>query len=432
MVKLTDRWFEFPPDFRHGWDIIACKAKFIFIQAGRRALKTESCKRKLVLSLPADVGWDRPRYGFGAPIRPQAKEIAWQDFKDLIPKRWIENISETELKITTKFGSTLQIYGMDSPERIEGGGFNGFVVDERSDIKPRAINISILPALADRDGWLIQSGVGKRQGIGAHSFNEDIDKVVEGRIKNGRFFHWRSDEVLDEKQLSEFRDAMDDKDYREQFEAERVKAGGGVFYNWSEANEQRCEYDPNLPIIVACDFNVDPMCWVFLQDPGNSPRVFDELWMRDCNTERALNETWRKFENHRSGFIWYGDATGKARKTSASESDYIQICNDTRFDKYRSKWVKFPSGNPRQHNRISSCTHMICDANGNRRLLVDPSCTRLIKDLTVRTYKEGSCEFDDGPLVGHITDALGYYLHVEYPRELDTGDYSNEVELFYE
>ena len=423
---MTPRWFPMKPH-PQAQAIASSRARFIKIRAGRRAYKTEICKRRLVMCLPHDTGWMRPRYFYSAPTRPQAKEIAWQDFKDLIPRHWIQSVSETELKITTIFGSTLQVFGLNEPQRLEGGGFDGGVVDERSDVKPRAITTSILPALADRNGWLIESGVTKRQGVGARTFNEEFQKAAAGELPDTEAYSWSSDTVLTGEQLQLFRSIMDAKDYREQFEAEEVAMGGGVFYNWSDGNVRRCEYRADLPIIVASDFNVDPMCWVICQYHDQAVQAMDEIWMRDANTQKALDELWRKYQNHTGGFEFYGDATGSSRRTSASASDYIQIAGDKRFDKHRPKRVRYPKANPPVADRISSCVGMIESVNGQRRLFVDPACKRLIQDFADRVYREGTSDINDGPLVGHMTDAIGYYIHMAHPRKLSTGRYGTGV-----
>lgn len=428
-ATLTDRWFQMKP-VPQVQQILLSQARWIRIRSGRRAYKTEVCKRKLVIALSEDVGWKNPAYFYAAPTRKQAKKIAWEDLKQLVPKHWLDGKpSETELLIRTKFGSTLEVVGLDSPERIEGGGFNGGVVDERSDVKPRAIDISILPALADRDGWLIESGVPKRQGKGARSFNDGFSDALSANDPDSECYAWPSSMVLTEDQLGLFRARMDDKDYREQFEADIVMAGGSVFYNWSSDNVRPIDYHPDLPLIVGMDFNVDPMCWVMGHDISKELCIVDELWKRDTNTEHSLNALWKKYKHHKGGFIFYGDASSRARKTSASASDYKQIFNDKRFDKVKTKVIKFRKANPAIADRLQSCTAMIKNADGRRRLFVDPRCKKLIVDLEDRVYKEGTSELDDGPFQGHITDALGYIIHTRYPYRIKTGNYQTGISL---
>jgi hypothetical protein len=107
-----------------------------------------------------------------------------------------------------------------------------------------------------------------------------------------------------------------------------------------------------------------------------------------------------------------GDATGRARKTSAADSDYIQIRNDNRF---ADKRVFYPNSNPLVVDRFASCNALFKNAADERRLFIHPRCEKLIADLKVRAWKEGSREPDDYGDIGHMTDALGYVVHLLYP-----------------
>lgn len=116
---------------------------------------------------------------------------------------------------------------------------------------------------------------------------------------------------------------------------------------------------------------------------------------------------------HDAGWDFYGDATGQARKSSASASDYVHIKNDKRFKKAR---VFYPRANPSRVDRFASCNAMFCNARGERRCRVSPRCVDLIRDLEGRSWKAGSREPDDShPDSGHISDALGYIIHRRFP-----------------
>ncbi len=58
---------------------------------------------------------------------------------------------------------------------------------------------------------------------------------------------------------------------------------------------------------------------------------------------------------------------------------------------------------------------LICDAKGDRRLFIDPSCTELIKCLEQLIYKNGTNEPDKSLGIEHAGDALGYPVEYEFP-----------------
>ena len=309
----------------------------------------------------------------------------------MVPAGWIAKISETELKITTRFGSTLKVAGLDKPQRIEGSGYDFVVVDERADVKPEAISRSIVPALLDRKGKLWEIGVPKRFGVGAESYNKRFDDIQAGRIKNGIALEWKSSEVVPEDELEELRTSMTAEDFAEQFEAMVLNIGGQVYYAFSDANIKECKYDERKPIIVGSDFNVDPMCWTIGQEHrgpnGTEFHVIDLLWKRNTNTYDSLDALYAAYGAHTGGWFFHGDASSKARKTSSIETDLAIIRNDTRFI---NKRVIYPSKNPKIEDRLMATNAMMCNAKEHRRLFIDPDkCQKLITDYKNRSRKEG-------------------------------------------
>jgi len=396
------------------------KARFVAVPAGRGGGKTEIAKRRLVMSLAQKKPWIDPRYFYAAPTRDQAKRIAWDDLKALIPKNWLHSrsVSESELTITTVFGSSVSVVGFDKPQRIEGVQWDGCVIDESCDVRPKVFDLNVLPALTWRDGWCWRIGVPKRQGIGASEFRRWYNDILEGRIEDAEAYTWVSADVVPPKVVEWARQNLDKKDFDEQFNAKFVNAGGGIFHAFDESRNVRpCPYRPDLPIIVASDFNVDPMAWVLCHVVGDTVEVFDELYERDTNTPACLNILWNKYGTHQAGFHFYGDAASRQRKTSASKSDYILIQNDKRFKRAGRK-VSYRKSNPPVADRFASCNYMLCNAAGQRRIFIDKSCVNLTDDLVARSYKPGTNDPDGTGDIGHISDALGYFIHYKFPIKI--------------
>lgn len=417
MSALTKRWFA----LRTHPDIVAateCQARIMLLRCGRRAYKTEICKRKLVEALPMPTKYGEGRYFFAAPTLKQAKKVGWKDFKALIPKDWIAKVSETELWIETIFGSVLELAGLDQPQRLEGVGYDGGVVTESADVRPSALSISIYPALADRDGWLVREGVPKRTGRGARDYNRSFDHaqrfgVIQGTDYEAKAFSWQSSAVLTEKQLAFFRGIMDEKDYREQFEATIETAGGGIWHAWGADNIRKCDYDPTKPIILMIDLNVSPMCWVLAHDYGGKMHVFDELWKLDTHTQACLNAVASNYGNHQAGWLIYGDATSRSRNVASSITNYNMIENDKRLI---NKRILLPKANPNINDRFACMNAKMRNAAGEVGLYIDPSCEKLIEDIELDSYKEGTMNRDEtDKMRGHMCDALGYGIFARYP-----------------
>lgn len=427
-MLLTDEWKQLRYHEQHA-RLWRTKSRFCAVVAGRQSGKTELSRRRVVRFLQVRKPWVDPNYFYAMPTFKQAKRVAWKKLKLLIPPDWITKISESDLTIETKFGSTLYVLGMDKPQRAEGTEFDGGILDESSDLKPEVFDVTILPTLFVRNGWCWRVGVPKRNGVGGQSFRDFYNKGVEGR-DGIESYHWSSEEILTPEQIAFAKANLDAKDYSEQIGGNWEDSGGRVYYCFDDVlnvSDEVC-YKPTSPIVVGSDFNVSPMAWTLGHRSATDIKIFDELYIRDTSTQETLNVLYEKYgRTHKAGFEFFGDATGRARKSSAAtaaQSDYLQIRADTRFSNAR---IYYPKSNPAVVDRYAAVNALCCNTVGQRRLLVHPRCKNLIRDLNARTYKQGTREADDSDKdSGHITDGLGYAVHRLFPirammpKELNT------------
>lgn len=394
------------------------RARFRAVAAGRGSGKTELCRRRVVRWLPVNKPWPDPIYFYALPTRDQAKRVAWPALKALIPPEWLtkNGISESELTITTVFGSKLFVLGMDKPARAEGVQWDGGVVDESCDQRPKVFDLTLRPALAHRQGWCDRIGVPKRAGPGAKEFKDFYEMCDSDQSGEYEAYSWPSSDIMRPEEIASARSKLDEKDYNEQYNASWETIGGAIFYSFSDVlNVSDVAYDPRLPLLIGCDFNVDPMAWVICQAKGDELHAIDELFIRNTNTEASIEVIRKRYGEHRAGFRFFGDATGRARRTSASTSDYVQIRNSSLHDSL----VMFPEANPPRADRFASCNALFKNAAGIRRFRAHPRCVNLIRDLNTRAYSPETSEPDDYGDIGHITDALGYLIHWLYPLRLD-------------
>ncbi len=427
MVALPLGWY---PLFHHPiqdqfWE---SRCRFIAVYGGRGSGKTEIARRKLVLRL-ADPQPNNPEpmYFYAAPTREQAKRIAWKKFLRLIPEAWISDINKSELIIETVFGTSLHICGMNKPERIEGDQWAGGIIDEACDHISGAYTNSILPALSTYDGFCWRIGVPKRSGPSSREFKSFCSECRSSGSDDRICFNWPSTGIVKADVLSAAMSQMDPKDYREQMLAEWQTSGGGVYYCFDEAyNVRPCHYDKTKPVIVSSDFNVDPMAWTFMQRRGKEHiEAIDELHLEDANTRMALRRTKERFAYHEGGFEFHGDATSKARKTSAASSDYDQILEDPWFIQ-KGRTVHYPDANPSIEDRWARVNAMLESAGGERRFFIDPKCEHLREDLVQCGFKPGTRQMDTSdPKRGHAADSAGYSIFDLFPIDVPF-DYDSE------
>jgi len=187
--------------------------------------------------------------------------------------------------------------------------------------------------------------------------------------------------------------------YRQEVMGEYLDIYGGNVYDTSEGNLQHVTYDPQLPLCWALDFNVDPMCSVICQIDEPKPnvlmthyarrgvvRVLDEIVLPDSRTVPAAKEFIRRAlllpdVPDRLVVKIYGDASGNSPHSSASRTDYELIREVFRQESDFDIQMFQHKKNPRIRDRVNTVTNMLKPSSGSHRVLIDPKCKELIKDL---------------------------------------------------
>ena len=417
----TDKWkpLRYHPVQAQLWDF---RGRFACVVAGRRSGKTDICRKKLILQLPIKKPWEDPEYYYVFPTREQAKRVVWYDFLRLIPSNWYDKktgLNRSELSITTLFGSKLYIVGADKPHRLEGRPADGVVIDESCDQKPGLYGLTIVPMLTERNGWCYRIGVPKRFGVGRIEFRECYNKGMRGEDGITSFF-WKSSEILTPEQIAEAKSQQSEVDFEEQFEAKWLDIGSSVYHAFHQKNitHENTNYNPVYPIHVGCDFNVNPMCWTLSHRINNKLFTFDELFIRNTHTQAVLDILYNKYHTHGAGWSFYGDASGRARKTSSVVTDFLIIKNDARFGQ---KQVYFPHKNPHIRDRFAAVNRAFKAADGTVSIFINPRCKHLINDFNTVSFIEGTSEVEDydGTDIKHMSDSFGYKVYLLMPIRLE-------------
>lgn len=185
--------------------------------------------------------------------------------------------------------------------------------------------------------------------------------------------------------------------------ATRMKARGGVEdweqemeINFSSVSGARCfesfslvtntddslEYNPNLPVCLCCDFNVDPMVWTIAQiHPGEMLHFIDEIYLSPGSVIQGCDEVLDRFHDHYGDLIIYGDASGRSRSQRDQRSNYDEM--KLRF--MRAPFtvrMKVPLKNPSNVNSVRAFNRRLQDDFGNPRMKIHKTkCPNLIRDL---------------------------------------------------
>lgn len=392
------------------WALWDNETRFKVVPAGRRSGKTELSKRRLIEYLLRKTWHGRPgRYFAAAPTREQAKRIFWDDFKLMLPRRWIRSISETDLRLTTRWGTQLWVQGLDVPERIEGSPWDGCVIDELANCRPGIWDTHIRPSLADRRGWAWLIGVPDMDAPGQVEYEKKVLLAQSGEDPEWACFAWPSADILPEAEIESARRRLDPRIFEQEYLGKFVIARGRAFAEFDPAIHVRpTAYDPALPICWALDFNIDPMCSGVMQHKAGYVRVIAELTLPDTATDAACDaflELAAKNQWNLQNLCVYGDASGSARDSTSGVSDWYIVGN--RLRNLRPQ-LKVPRSNPAIKDTLNSLRAKLRSAAEVAGLSIDPRCGRLIEDLRSAIWP-GNLDAQ------HALAWLRYFVEFEYP-----------------
>jgi hypothetical protein len=392
-------------------EIIKDPSRFKVIVAGRRWGKTHLALFDLLIN-DTEGCWrhNKKKTWFISPSYRQSKNIAWNILKEICFEypRMIAKKNEAELSIEFINGSSIELKGADNEDSLRGVGLNKAVIDEFAFMKKEAWTEVLRPALSDKKGSAMFIGT-------PDGFNYFYDLYQKGLSEEDNFKSWYFKSIdspfIDPVEIEAARKELDEKTFRQEYEASFETASGRVYYtfNRKENNADR-EYDEVLPLIITVDFNVSPMCWLVIQNFRGQDFVIDEIVKRNTNTEE-MAKTVGDLYGYEKRFVIYGDYSGIARSTKSSSTDYDIIRS------ILPNCVPELKPNPSVVDRVNSTNSRLCNAKGERNLFINvKKCPELVKDLEQVIWKEGKREIDKSNMDRtHSSDALGYYIDYKYP-----------------
>lgn len=392
--------------------------RFTLCLAGIRGGKTVGGARQAVKEAWNAKG--KGVYGIIAPTFNMLDRTTWMEFKEAALPLIAHEVDSKKI-IILKNGRHVHGFSAEMPNRIRNATFVGFWGDEAREWKAfRMIWKVLLGRVLSTNGkGIITSS--------PNSYDEMHEIFIAEKRKGYGVISFPTYEntYLDKDSIDDLVSNYDPKFAEQEIQGKFVIFQGQVYYTFARKENagdlafKVAQYNPNMPIDLCCDFNVDPMAWVMSQTyvrPDNLKeiRVFDEIFLQNSNTEECCREFAARYPLHRAGINLYGDATGQARHTSSNRSNW-QIIKDLLG--HYNLTVRVPSKNPAERDRINAVNSMICDSKGRRKVLVNPKkCPKLIRDLEQVPYKPGTTQIDKGKDLSmtHPSDSLGYMIEKDF------------------
>ena len=382
--------------------IITDPTRFKIICAGRRWGKTYLALHWLIRNC-----FDSPnsRAWFVSPSYRMSKNIAWQILKNILyelEQNVITKKNETSLEVELINGSIISLKGADNYDSLRGTGLNFVVLDEFAYMQKEAWTEVIRPSLSDTKGQAMFIGTPD-----GYNYFYELYCTQNPDFKS---YHFRTIDspFIDKEEIEKARTELDEKTFRQEYEASFETATGRVYYAFDrKENIKEKEFDINRPVILCTDFNVEPMKWAIIQNYGLDDYVVDEVVKYDTHTKEMAEEVLKRYPK---STIWvYGDSTADNRGTRSPSTDYDIIEEILKGCDIRLK------RNPLVVNRVNAVNARLCNAKGKRRLFINPKCKHAIKDFEQVVWEEKARRESQADRdLTHISSAIGYYCEYEY------------------
>lgn len=418
--RELDRWY---PLKDHPVQLALVKAvregvRFPIVPAGRRSGKTERFKRFLAKEAMKNPN---EKYFAAAPTYAQAKKIFWNDLKLFtFSSQHEKRPSESDLIIFMPNGSEIHVLGLDKPERIEGVNWTGGGIDEIADIKEKAVNENIMPALDTEDptregklAWCWFLGVPD----GLNHYYDMCNKADTGQTPDARVFHWKSAEILSPELIAAAKRRMSARQFRQEYEASFETATGKIYEDYSKANHVGRTIQPHEQLIWMHDQNYTPLSSAIGVVDADNVYLLDEIVLTSAVSKQSAIEFVEKFKDHNNkNVIIYGDPAGKAGEKHGHASDYTDIEGVLRSNGWEFT-RKVKRAHPAIKDRQNAVRAKIKTADGHISLFVNPvTAPWCDKGLSTVQLQEGSTfQEDQKNKYQHITTAIGYMVDKRYP-----------------
>ena len=369
----------------------------------------------------------------GAPTYPMLRDVIQAAFFSIldendVPYRFNKTTNTVRMP---DIGSTVLFRSLDHYERLRGTNLAWFGIDEMTYCAEQAwtrLEARLRDPKAER---LCGFGAWTPKGFDWVHRRFKGEPVAGYELIEAQPFENRH--LLE--QVPDYYDRLK-ASYDERFFEQEVMGkylsltSGQVYYAFDRRhNTGTFTFDPQRPLIWSWDFNLNPMCSVLCQERGEEVVVLGEIVIETSSTPEVCDEFFKRYGSQRATIEVYGDASGGHKHTSSAKSDYQIIREFFHQHPELRSTVNPTKANPPVRDRVNAVNSRLCNALGDRRLLIDRRCTELIKDLEQVSYKAETSQIDKEKdhRRTHLSDALGYYLWRRFRPLAQAGEQSRRL-----
>ena len=432
--------------------------RFILIYGGSSAAKTYSVVQATLM----DTMTERDRYMVCRKIGSDIEESIYSDFEGVISRWNLGNLFKfTKNKSWNMFGGYIRFRGLDDSEKIKGiARFKRVIMEELSQFNHEDFK-QVRKRLRGREGqqiWGLWNPISEEHWINTEIIEpqewDEMPKDIPGRMfstlsedsfvrrnKEGNTIlikttyldnywvvgHPTNPNVgfKDEHTLADFEfDRVHDYPYYWVYALGnwgKLDTGAEFYKSFNPANNvAKVQYDPNTPLHLSMDENVNPYISVGIwQATGNDLRQIDEVALKaPRNTlQDAMTEVRKKYPHHESGMYIYGDATSRKADAKLEKGYNFFTLAAQYLDQYHPS-TRVPLSNPPVMIRGMFINQIFQGRFPGITVTIGDNCKHTIED--VRYVKEAS---DGTKLKEKTKDPVTQVTYEKYGHLSDTMDY---------
>ena len=389
-------------------EVFTSEARFRVLITGRRFGKTFLALNELAKF----SRYPKKKVWYIAPTFRMCKDIMLDPLVEKMTKhKWISKVNYSDLTITLKNKSLIQLRSSDNFNSLRGVGLDFICIDEFSDVDERAWFEVLRPTLSDKSREGSALFLGTPRGFGNWSYNlykrQDNDK----NWKSFQFTTLDGGQVS-QSEIDQAKNDLDDRTFRQEYMASFEKYSGQIYYNFDREQNIIEKYTPTTNSIhIGIDFNIDPVSAVISEVQKDDLYVYDEIVIYSSNTDELVEEINNRYSG--KNIFVYPDPASKQRKTSAGGRTDLSILKNAGYN------VRVRNAHPLIRDRINAVNTKLKNAKGVRTLFIANNCKNVIKSIERQIYKEGTSLPDKENNYDHMNDALGYLVEFLYPIKRD-------------
>lgn len=211
--------------------------------------------------------------------------------------KFVNNADSGSMHIKTAWGFELVCRSAKHPESLVGEGLDFALMVEAGRHRRRTWGQYIRPALSDKRGWAIFSGV--PEGRSEHSLLYHL----WSRGQDERYAQWRSWRMpswtnrivfpggRQDPEILEAESDLTEDEFNRQYGAQFVEKTGAVMQEWDdEVHLRNLTYHPGWPVYAGVDYGfTNPFVWLWIQvdEWGNAYVIRERRWTQKDTVEVA-------------------------------------------------------------------------------------------------------------------------------------------------